>query len=467
MPGLPRSPFGDGAGHVVPLFERDCTLQRRHQKVIEEAPAWGLPRALLDQIASDAVKLGESLNYRGLGTVEFLVAGDDYFFLEVNPRIQVEHPVTEAITGLDLVALQLRIAQGAGLGLAQADITCTGHAVEARLYAEDPANSFAPSTGKITTLSLPEGIRIDSGVAPGDEVSPFYDPMIAKLIVHAANRETALARLAEALDHTIVVGVQTNRSFLTALARNPEFAGMNVHTRWIDTRLDALTTPPADATANLWRAVAAVLFVSDGRNDNTTNPWGNRSNFTGWRLNAGDALVEAGQRVTLMGSEKGAKHEELRVGPIGPGGFFTVFDANEVPLSLTCLELEPGRWRVTHNGETLMLEARITGDAIEITTVDARRLFHAAPPLAFAGSEGAAERMVESPLTGMIVDVVVSEGDLVAEGDVIAVMESMKMEISIKAAAAGIATNISVTKGMMVDRGQTIAEIAPNEGEPK
>ncbi|CAN0565781.1 unnamed protein product, partial [Laminaria digitata] len=277
---------------------------------------------------------------------EFLVAGDDYFFLEVNPRIQVEHPVTEAITGLDLVALQLRIAQGAGLGLAQADITCTGHAVEARLYAEDPANSFAPSTGKITTLSLPEGIRIDSGVAPGDEVSPFYDPMIAKLIVHAANRETALARLAEALDHTIVVGVQTNRSFLTALARNPEFAGMNVHTRWIDTRLDALTTPPADATANLWRAVAAVLFVSDGRNDNTTNPWGNRSNFTGWRLNAGDALVEAGQRVTLMGSEKGAKHEELRVGPIGPGGFFTVFDANEVPLSLTCLELEPGRWRV-------------------------------------------------------------------------------------------------------------------------
>ena len=458
---------GDGAGHVVHLFERDCTLQRRHQKVIEEAPAWGLPRTLLDQIATDAVKLGESLNYRGLGTVEFLVAGDDYFFLEVNPRIQVEHPVTEAITGLDLVALHLRIAQGAGLGVTQGDITCTGHAVEARLYAEDPANNFAPSTGKITTLSLPKGIRIDSGVETGDEVSPFYDPMIAKLVVHAADRETALAQLAEALDHTIVAGVQTNRSFLTALARDSEFAGMNVHTRWIDTRLDALTTPPADATANLWRAVAAVLFVSNGRTDDTTNPWSNRSTFTGWRLNAGDALVEADQRVTLMGSEKGAKHEELRVGPIGSGGYFTVFDANEVPLSLTCLELETGRWRVTHNGETLMLEARVTGNAIEITTADARRLFHAAPPLAFAGSEGAAERMVESPLTGMIVDVVVSDGDLVAEGDVIAVMESMKMEISIKAAAAGIAINISVTKGMMVDRGQTIAEIAPIESEPK
>ncbi|MBW4963665.1 acetyl/propionyl/methylcrotonyl-CoA carboxylase subunit alpha, partial [Sulfitobacter sp. CW3] len=198
---------GDGAGHVVHLFERDCTLQRRHQKVIEEAPAWGLPRTLLDQIATDAVKLGESLNYRGLGTVEFLVAGDNYFFLEVNPRIQVEHPVTEAITGLDLVAMHLRIAQGAGLGITQGDITCTGHAVEARLYAEDPANNFAPSTGKITTLSLPKGIRIDSGVETGDEVSPFYDPMIAKLIVHAVDRETALARLAEALDHTIVAGV--------------------------------------------------------------------------------------------------------------------------------------------------------------------------------------------------------------------------------------------------------------------
>jgi len=164
---------GDGKGHVVHLFERDCTLQRRHQKVIEEAPAYGLPRDLLDQIASDAVRLGESLNYRGLGTVEFLVTGNEYFFLEVNPRIQVEHPVTEAITGLDLVALHLRIAQGAGLGLSQSDITCTGHAIEARLYAEDPANQFAPSTGTITTLSLPEGIRIDNGVEAGDEVSPF------------------------------------------------------------------------------------------------------------------------------------------------------------------------------------------------------------------------------------------------------------------------------------------------------
>ncbi|OUS05442.1 biotin carboxylase [Rhodobacterales bacterium 52_120_T64] len=455
---------GDGAGHVVHLFERDCTLQRRHQKVIEEAPAWGLPRDLLDKIAADSVRLGESLNYRGLGTVEFLVAGDEYFFLEVNPRIQVEHPVTEAITGLDLVALHLRIAEGAGLGLQQSDITCTGHAVEARLYAEDPANQFAPSTGKITTLALPDGIRIDSGVETGDEVSPFYDPMIAKLIVHAEDRETALARLAEALEHTIVAGVETNRDFLTALTRDRDFAQMKVHTRWIDTRLADLTTPPADKTADLWRAVAAVLYVTKGRDDHTTNPWENHSTFTGWRLNVGDPLVEAGQRVTLMSA--GNAGEELRVSPIGINGTFTIFDTSETPLTLTCVERGNGQWQVTYDSEVLMLDARINGDTIEIGTSANRRLFHAAPPLAFAGADGAAERMVESPLTGMIVEVIVSDGDEVAEGDVIAILESMKMEISIKAAASGIATNISIEKGMMVDRGQTLAEIAPNESEP-
>ena len=454
---------GDGTGHVVHLFERDCTLQRRHQKVIEEAPAWGLPRDLLEKIASDAVKLGERLNYRGLGTVEFLVADGAYFFLEVNPRIQVEHPVTEAITGLDLVSLHLRIAEGAGLGLVQSDITCTGHAIEARLYAEDPANEFAPSTGKITTLALPQGVRVDNGVAEGDEVSPFYDPMITKLIVHAKDRETALARLAEALDQTIVAGVETNRDFLAALARDADFAKMDVHTRWIDTRIKALTTLAKQDQGGLWRAVAAVLFVSKGRDDLTTNPWAAHSGFTGWRLRSGDDLIDAGQRVTLTSTDFAA--EELRVGPVDATGQVTVFGADETPLRLVCIELDPGLWQVTHDGEVLMMRARINGDAIEISTGNKRRLFNATPPLAFAGAEASAERQVESPLTGLIVDVIVSDGDVIAEGDVIAVLESMKMEISIRAAASGIATNISVSKGMMVDRGQIIAEIAPTESE--
>jgi 3-methylcrotonyl-CoA carboxylase alpha subunit len=452
---------GDGKGHVVHLFERDCTLQRRHQKVIEEAPAWGLPRALLDEIAHDSVRLGETLDYRGLGTVEFLVAGEDYFFLEVNPRIQVEHPVTEAITGLDLVALHLRIAEGAGLGLVQDDLAINGHAVEARLYAEDPAMQFAPSTGTLTTLSLPEGLRIDSGVEEGDAVTPFYDPMIAKLIVHAPDRETALARLATALDHVAVEGVQTNRAFLTALARNPEFEQMQVHTRWIDGRLDALTSLPGLARPELWKAAAAVLFVASDRRDPSTDPWTNRSTFTGWRLGLGGDPLEAGQRVTL--TDTTGASEELRVGPVKSGDRYAVIAEDGTTITLAAREISPGRWRVAEGESVFLLAARRHAGVIELDTPEGRLVFRPAAPLAFAGGDVAADRAVTSPLTGMIVEIKVAEGQAVAEGDVVAVMESMKLEISIRAAAAGIASNISVSNGGMVDRGQVIAEILPSE----
>ena len=452
---------GDGQGNVVHLFERDCTLQRRHQKVIEEAPAWGLPRDLLDRIAADAVRLGQTLNYRSLGTVEFLVVGDEYFFLEVNPRIQVEHPVTEAVTGLDLVALQLRIAQGQGLGLTQDDITCTGHAVEARLYAEDPANQFAPSTGLITDLSLPGGLRIDSGVETGDSVSPFYDPMIAKLIVHGPDRETALARLADALEHTTVTGVDTNRDFLLALTRDDSFAAMQVHTRWIDAHLDALTATPTLPHAALWRAVAAVLFVMDGREDGAANPWKNRDSFSGWRLGLGGDLLEAGQRVAL--SLAGDDEVELRVGPVKTGGAFTVYDEADNALTLTCTEIAPQRWQLTHAGEVLVIQAQVSAGGIGLDTPDGRLAFHAVPPLAHAGEDGVAERQVIAPLTGAIVAVKVANGDRVAEGDVVAIMESMKLELSIRSGADGLASGISIKQGQMVDRGQVIAEIIEEE----
>ncbi|MFP5511148.1 MAG: biotin carboxylase N-terminal domain-containing protein [Alphaproteobacteria bacterium] len=452
---------GDGKGHVVHLFERDCTLQRRHQKVIEEAPAWGLPRTLLDDIARDAVRLGETLDYRGLGTVEFLVAGDEYFFLEVNPRIQVEHPVTEAITGLDLVALHLRIAEGAGLGLVQEDLKINGHAVEARLYAEDPSMQFAPSTGTLSTLRLPSGLRIDSGVEEGDAVTPYYDPMIAKLIVHAPDRETALARLATALDHVSVEGVETNRAFLTALARNPEFERMQVHTRWIDGRLDELTQATALVRPDLWKAAAAILFVTTSRGDANANPWANRDSFTGWRLGLGGDAIEAGQRVTLTDSDQAS--EELRVGPVKPGAIYTVYSENSEALILSAREISPGRWRIAEGDTVHLIETRLHAGVIELDTPEGRLIFRPAAPLAFAGGEAVADRAVTSPLTGMIVEIKVSEGQTVAEGDVVAVMESMKLEISIRATAAGIASNISVSNGDMVDRGQVIAEILPSE----
>ena len=452
---------GDGAGHVVHLFERDCTLQRRHQKVIEEAPAWGLPRALLDEIAHDAVRLGETLHYRGLGTVEFLVAGDKYYFLEVNPRIQVEHPVTEAITGLDLVALHLRIAEGAGLGLVQGDLKINGHAVEARLYAEDPAMHFAPSTGTLTTLSLPDGLRIDSGVEQGDAVTPYYDPMIAKLIVHAPDRETALARLATALDHVAVEGVETNRAFLRALAGNAEFGQMQVHTRWIDGHLDALTQPRALSRPELWKAAAAILFVAALRRDAEADPWTNRDIFTGWRLGLGGDAIEAGQRVTLTDSV--GISEELRVGPVKPKDRYTVLSENGDAVTLTAREITPGRWRLNEGDAVLLIDARQHAGVIELDTPEGRLIFRPAAPLDFVGGDATADRSVTSPLTGLIVEIKVAEGQTVAEGDVIAVLESMKLEISIRSNAAGTASNISVSNGDMVDRGQVIAEILPSE----
>jgi 3-methylcrotonyl-CoA carboxylase alpha subunit len=452
---------GDGTGHVVHLFARDCTLQRRHQKVIEEAPPWGLPRDLLERMAADATLLGKTVNYRGLGTVEFLVDASGYYFLEVNPRLQVEHPVTEAITGLDLVALQLAIAQGHGLGLSQSDITCAGHAVEARLYAEDPANQFAPSTGQIVSLSLPEGVRIDSGVDEGDSVSSFYDPMIAKLIVHAGDRDAALAGLARALDLTAVDGVQTNRDFLAALARHEDFAQMRVHTRWIDANLETLTTPPEDSRSRVWRAIAAVLYVMQSRTQGSADPWRNRDVFTNWRL--GLSAHAATQPVTL--ARAGGPAHEVRVGPIRAGGQVTVHDGDGQALGLSLTEIAPGRWRATHDGETVTIADRLEGGRIELATEAARHAFNAAPPVALATGNAGIERILTSPLTGMIVKVLVAEGDAVAAGDTVAILESMKLEISIKATIAGLATNISVSADTMVERGQAIAEISPQDTE--
>ncbi|TNE39533.1 MAG: ATP-grasp domain-containing protein [Alphaproteobacteria bacterium] len=456
--------IGDGEGKVLHLHERDCTLQRRHQKVIEEAPAPNLSRALAGKIASDAVRLGQSLNYRGLGTVEFLLAGEDYFFLEVNPRLQVEHPVTEAITGLDLVGLQIDIANGKGIALEQADVPLNGHAVEARFYAEDPAMDFTPSTGRLTTLSLPEGLRVDTGVEEGDAISPFYDPMIAKLISHGESRDEALDALARALNETAIDGVETNRRFLSNLARNEDFRAMKVHTRWIDGELEALTAPEMPANPALWRAVAAHLYVTQDRAQKTGDSWRNRDVFTGWRLGLGEAEAEANMRVTLTGPGE-SEGVELRLTRLDQKGGFTAFGPDGTATYLVPREIAPGRWQISHAGETYTVTVRIRDTRIEIEVGEARLLYLAASPLAFAAAGAAADRLLTSPLTGMIIKLMVAEGDAVTAGDTVAILESMKLEISIKAATSGRAANISIAEGAMVDRGQAIVEILENEEE--
>src|SRR6188474_2666710 len=239
--------FADAHGNVIHLNERDCSLQRRHQKVIEEAPAPGMTAEMRDAMGRAATEAARAVGYRGAGTVEFIADGakglrhDGFWFMEMNTRLQVEHPVTEAITGLDLVELQLRVAAGEPLPLKQDDVKLIGHAVEARVYAEDPARGFLPSTGKLVALDFPNSVRVDTGVETGAEVSPFYDPMIAKLIAHGPSREAALDQLATALEQSIVVGPRSNVAFLAALCRTRDFRAGKFDTGFIDQHLAALT----------------------------------------------------------------------------------------------------------------------------------------------------------------------------------------------------------------------------------
>src|SRR5215210_6983979 len=248
--------FADRHGNAIHLNERDCSLQRRHQKVVEEAPAPGMTPALREAMGEAAVKAAKAVGYVGAGTVEFVTDKNlgDFWFMEMNTRLQVEHPVTEAITGIDLVEWQFRIAAGEPLPLRQQQVPLQGHAVEARLYAEDPERGFLPSTGKLIALRFPDGVRVDSGVEQGGEVSPFYDPMIAKLIAHAPDRATALDQLAEALDRTIVAGPRTNLGFLAALCRAPDFRAGCFDTGFIDTHLAELGAEPQ----GIDRAAAAL-----------------------------------------------------------------------------------------------------------------------------------------------------------------------------------------------------------------
>ena len=291
--------FADEHGHVVHLFERDCSLQRRHQKVIEEAPAPGLPDSMRQAMGQAAVKAAQAIKYRGAGTVEFIVdvskgiEGAPFYFMEMNTRLQVEHPVTEEITGLDLVEWQLRVAAGEPLSKTQDELTITGHAIEARLYAEDPQNDFLPATGTLERLDFPATARIESAVEKGDAVSPFYDPMIAKIVVHGRDRKQALAKMREALIETKLRGLATNLSFLRRVVSDAAFAAAEIDTGFIARHQDRLLLP--------WPDSEIMPSAAD-----PTSPW---NDITGWRLNLPpqaplNLKSEAGEAAVVSGDIK-------------------------------------------------------------------------------------------------------------------------------------------------------------------
>jgi propionyl-CoA carboxylase alpha chain/3-methylcrotonyl-CoA carboxylase alpha subunit len=416
--------FADSHGEVVHLFERDCSLQRRHQKVIEEAPAPGIDPETRRVLCEAAVRAARAVDYQGAGTVEFIADAseglrpDRVWFMEMNTRLQVEHPVTEAVTGLDLVEWQLRVASGEPLPLRQDEIALAGHAIEARLYAEDPSHGFLPSVGPLTHLRLPDFVRIDAGVDEGGEVTPFYDPMIAKLVAHADSRETAAARLAEAARSVEAWPVKTNAAFLARCAGHPDFVAGRIDTGFIDARLATLTAPAPPAVPP--GAVAKLAGRAEAEASSPASPWSSRGRAGGLRLNqpsARSATVYAdGAPVTA------------------------VFDFHAPAVGIDL----PGR-------DVLVFSE---GTAIRLSTTR---------PVETAGAAALLDGAVLTPMPGRIVSVAVVEGEAVIAGQALVVLEAMKMEHALTAPADGRVKELRVAAGDQVTEGIVAVRLEPVE----
>jgi 3-methylcrotonyl-CoA carboxylase alpha subunit len=447
---------GDGKGNVIHLFERECSLQRRHQKVIEEAPAANLSPTLREKIAADAVRLGKRLNYRGVGTVEFILRDDSYYFLEVNPRLQVEHPVTELVTGIDIVELMLRIAAGEGLPFAQADVTCRGHAVEARICAEDPANNFLPCTGELAYVRFPDsGVRVETGVESGSVVTPYYDSMLAKLITHADTRDEALDRLKQALDDTSIFGITTNQGFLERLIDLPATRNATFYTRLIDDQIDHLVdkTRQPDTEA---LALGAYFWITRQRKPVAASPWQSRDT-TGWHMAAGgDGLSP----IPILHLEESGASAEIRFAPLQADGSMIV-SVNDDKLKVALVPLADDRFTaiVGARRETL----RIHQEAQTIFVHDRRgtHALTAVPYLTYISAVAETSGELRAPMMGMILKVNVAVGDRVKAGDVAAVLESMKMELRVSSEIDGVVTAVNCRAGETVERNAVIVIVEP------
>lgn len=451
--------FADSHGNAVHLFERDCSIQRRHQKVLEEAPAPGMPDALRDRMGTAAVDAAKAVGYEGAGTVEFIAetredgTPGDFFFMEMNTRLQVEHPVSEAITGTDLVEWQFRVAAGEPLPLSQDEIAANGHAIEARLYAEDPDGGFLPSIGMLEHLSFPaevDGVRIDTGVRAGDEVSSHYDPMIAKIIAHGADRNQAAARLAAALSATEVAGLQTNRDFLRRVARDEDFLAGKLDTGFIERRGGALLSPdgavPEDALI-----AAAIRILDDARSDaratalasgDPHSPW---SRADGWRLNGHwrmDVRIETGGKAYDLSCLHSGPTVEIHIG----GTVYTV--AWSKP--------EAGRYTLDIDGRRTVAVAVRHGVTITVVFADRTVRLTVPDPMAHVGDGGASADALLAPMPGKVTAVMVAPGDAVEAGQPLMILEAMKMENTIKAPRPGTIAEIRFSAGDQTAEGDVL-----------
>jgi len=448
--------LGDGAGGVLHLHDRECTLQRRFQKVVEEAPVTSLPEALRQQLCSHALALGRATKYLGLGTVEFAVTGEGAVFLEVNPRLQVEHPVTEAVTGLDLVQLQIETVVQRRLPFAQADLPAPrGVAVQARLYAEDPARGFLPATGRIAAFEAPPGIRTDAGVRTGSEITPHYDPMVAKLIAHGDSRAQALHRLRAALADTVLLGVTSNRGFLLELLAEPQVQRNALSTEFIDVWL-ARRGPAEKAPRRVAALMALWLARQRGQPRDNAGAWHDAA-LTGWRLRRGDAPLLP--TATHAGTSAG---QAWRIGfgaAARPGACLVRVDDAAFEVSLG--ESSPAGWHTaTVDGCALRVRCDAGAAHVHAAFADGDLALDVAPlHSASAGGAAAQHGLVRAPMMGVMVVVDVAAGQAVAAGDRLGTMESMKMEMAITAPTAGRVAWIGCTAQRKVDRHQELFRI--------
>jgi 3-methylcrotonyl-CoA carboxylase alpha subunit len=430
--------FGDNHGNVVHLYERDCSLQRRHQKVIEEAPAPGMTPDVRAAMGAAAVKAAAAINYSGAGTIEFIVDGagglkpDGFWFMEMNTRLQVEHPVTEAITGQDLVEWQLRVAAGERLPLTQDAIPLNGHAFEARLYAEDVPAGFLPATGTLSHLAFPDTARADTGVETGSVISPWYDPMIAKVITHGPSRAAALNGLARALDDTQIMGTVTNLGFLSALARHAGFANGDVDTGLIARDLDELTHVPEISSAEIGAAAIMAAGVWDASTDET--------GFTLWGPSRRAIQLEIDEKTYDIG--------------------LYIASGSEISFDINGADRQPAHrfssgWQF---GDTRISHVKRVGNTVSVFGL-LTRSFTIPDPLDRATSAGAGAGITLAPMPGLVRDVLVVAGQNVQAGDRLAVLEAMKMEHSLTAARDGTVAEVLVTAGSQVDAGAPIIRL--------
>ncbi|SDK07391.1 3-methylcrotonyl-CoA carboxylase alpha subunit/acetyl-CoA/propionyl-CoA carboxylase, biotin carboxylase, biotin carboxyl carrier protein [Nocardioides sp. YR527] len=424
--------FGDTHGNVIHLFERDCSTQRRHQKVIEEAPAPTLTDEQRNLVLTSAVALARQVDYTGAGTVEFLLddATGDAYFLEMNTRLQVEHPVTEEITGVDLVALQLRVAAGEPLGIAQDDVRVDGHAIEVRVYAEDAFEGFLPQAGRTSIVRWPESARVEHALESEQVVSTAYDPMLAKVIVHGADREEARAAMVKALDATAVLGLTTNTGFLRVLAASDAFRDAEIDTAWLDRNEVPAPDPEVPRALVAW--VSAMLSAAS----DTTTPF----RADGWRLAGSPAptVVDLDRSVTV--DRPSGRVDAHLVRQLSAADHVLVAIVDGV-RHWAAINVQPGLAEIVHQGHR----------------------FDFSPPDRVAGAAHHSDGAVEAKMPGTVIDVRVQVGDTVDEGQVLGVMEAMKMEVSLKAPFAGTVTVVGVGAGSQVPLGAELFVVEPTD----